>query len=223
MAGEEFAKVDLGYIDAHNVSTVVGVPEKAVDSIIPSDSLIPGHVYTSGTAIRSKLPSLFRMEVTSTNGEGNLITQGVQPTYSKKMAESIKAGWFQFKEKCSKLAPNLKFNEKDFMFYLNDLQNRGASTDINVALFIALISNSRERSVKNSLAVLGSISLTGSFDKDPTIIENIRSAYNAGAKNILVPAINEEFIILNKESFMDDINLIYYSSLEDAVLAALGE
>ena len=223
ISGEEFSNIDLGYIDSHGVSTIVGVPEKPVDSIIPNAKLKAGHVFTAGTSIRDKIPSLFKMEVTSTIGEGNLITQGVQSSYSLKMAESIKAGWYQFKEKVALFTKNANIPSHDYMFYLNDIQNRSASKDLNVALFIALISHAKEQPVKNSLAVLGSISLTGSFERDHRIVDNIRCAYHAGAKTILVSHVNKDLIDQCEEVFIKEINIVYYKNLEEAVAASFGD
>lgn len=224
MSGDEFADTNLGYVDRYGLLTIVNVPEKCADSMISSDTLNPGYVYTAGPSLREKNPSLFRIETKKILGSGNLITQGIISNYSRKLEEDVKAAWLQFKnDYCLYNSSSDSFSSSDFVFYLNDIQNRGATKYISTALYVALTSLFLNKPVKNSLAVLGSISLTGTFNEFETIIENMRAAYNAGAKIILIPISEKEKIENSNESFINNIDIRYYDSLMKAFEEAIGE
>lgn len=141
MSGDEFADTNLGYVDRYGLLTIVNVPEKCADSMISSDTLNPGYVYTAGPSLREKNPSLFRIETKKILGSGNLITQGIISNYSRKLEEDVKAAWLQFKnDYCLYNSSSDSFSSSDFVFYLNDIQNRGATKYISTALYVALTS-----------------------------------------------------------------------------------
>ncbi len=216
MVGSEFADINLGYIDKYGIETIVQVPEKAQDSFISSSKLIPGQIYTAGVSFETDTPSLFRIETKSGPGYGKFITQGISVTNSKRIQESVNAVWTLFKKNYNKYS-NKALDEYDYMFYLNDLQNSGGSKDINVAIYVSLVSTIINKSIKKHYGVLGSVSITGTFTVTDSIINDARCLYNAGAKTILLPFISKEKIEKEKEPFLEMVELKYYENLDEVI------
>ena len=201
---------------------IVNVPEKINETLIGDKALPFGHVFSVGYSHVYECPSLYKLETKAVTGNGNIEIQGVRGVGSKQVSEALNAGWKQFLEYGSNVCPVGAVHGTDYLLFVNDIQRRYPSTELSVAEFISLCSASSEKKVRESLAVLGEVTISGTIKEIKGVEDYLRVAFNAGAKNILLPKSCKPLIDkVDEEDFLS-LNYIYYSNLVEAAKYALA-
>jgi ATP-dependent Lon protease len=221
MAGEEFADVDLGYITNNGKETIVYVPEQSDATLIASDKLPEGHVYSVGRSLSDGMTAVYRLENKCVRGTAKLELQGVLGWGAKAVKEAINASWFYFLNNAQRVFRNDRIADKDYLVYYGDLQSRSISTEVSIAELIGLCSAATETSVMASLAVVGELTLSGTINEIKGIQDYARTAVNAGARYILLPASCKAAFDGISDSDLKVITPLYYSSPMEAVRIAL--
>lgn len=222
MIGEEFSDVDLGYITNDGKEVIVNVPEKISETLIGDKSLPIGHIFSVGYSHVFECPSLYKLETVAVSGNGNIEIQGVRGVGAKTVSEALNAGWKQFLEYGPSVCPVGVVHGTDYLLFVNDIQRRYPSTELSVAEFISLCSASSEKKVRESLVVLGEVTISGTIKDIKGIEDYLRVAFNAGAKNILLPKTAKPLIDkIDEEDFLS-LNYVYYNNIVEAAKYALG-
>lgn len=222
MAGEEFADIDLGYITEDGLETIVYVPEQSDETLIPSESPAPGHVFAVGRSMNDGNPAVYRMENKVIRGIGKTELQGVRGYGATAVKESINAAWVYFLNNIQKVKHVERIVDKDYLIYYGDLQSRYISTEISVAEFIGLCSAATNLPVMPSLAVTGELTLSGTMNEQKNIHEYVRCACNAGAQYLLLPESSRENFEKISDTELKKIIPLYYNNPIEAAKIALS-
>lgn len=78
-------------------------------------------------------------------------------------------------------------DQADLLLFYNDLQGKGPSDEVSLAEFVGLCSVATNRPVAPSMAIPGTLRLSGTMDAIRNLEDIMRVAKNAGAKRILLP------------------------------------
>ena len=87
---------------------------------------------------------------------------------------------------------------------------------------VALCSIALGRSVQESLAVLGDITIGGTLVKVDNLADVLQVCLDSGAKRVLLPITSAADLGNIPPELMGHFNVIFYSSAEEAVFKALG-
>lgn len=221
MAGIEFADVNLGYIDPDvpGAVNIVRVPEQADDTLVPDAPLAPGHVFGIGRAPDGEY-AIYKLENKAIPGTGKLQIEGVK---KREVKDTMNAAFEQFRTNAHNVSRNLHVNGYDFLLYFNDLQKRGASSEVSLAEFVGLCSAAAGRPVLGGMAIPGILRLSGTLDPINGLEEIMRVAKNAGATSVLLPmaAIQD---LQNVPSELLAVSPVFYDTdnVANAALRALG-
>lgn len=222
MAGAEFADINLGFSDCYGEVTVAPVPEQTSGSLIPQATLPVGHVFAVGESVETGEMCIYKLENKAVSGTGSMKTQGIEGFHSKRVNECIIAAMEYFKSNIRKLAPNAGHMNRDYLLYYADTQGKGLSDQVSLAEFVALCSVALEKPVKESLAIVGEIKLSGTLEAIRHIESVVRVSKNAGAREILLPSASYKDADELPEELLDGIHILPYRNPLEAVRLALG-
>jgi ATP-dependent Lon protease len=96
-----------------------------------------------------------------------------------------------------------------------------SGADIGVAVLLALCSSLLEQSLKGGLVVIGALNLGGSIDPVHNAVDLVELAAERGARRVLVPVSARQQLFNLPDDVATEVNLLYYSDAEDALLKAL--
>ena len=219
----EFSDVALGYIDIDTGEEhIVELPETAGGTLI-SDTFEPaGYVYAVGRSVDRKV-GIYRLENKLLEGSGKLSFRNVEGLGSAKSTkDSFTAAFNYFRDNCRRLFSG-SYEQYDYSFYFNDLQNRGVSEEISVAEVVGLFSALTGRAVVPSAVICGRVVMSGSMTElTSELDEIIVSAVNAGAKKIFMPEDSRESYDKLSERLKDEIDVVFYQTPLEAARMALG-
>ena len=219
----EFSDVALGYIDIDtDEEHIVELPEIAGGTLI-SDTFEPaGYVYAVGRSVDRKV-GVYRLENKLLEGSGKLSFRNVEGLGSAKSTkDSFTAAFNYFRDNCRRLFSG-SYEQYDYSFYFNDLQNRGVSEEISVAEVVGLFSALTGRAVVPSAVICGRVVMSGSMTElTSELDEIIVSAVNAGAKKIFLPEDSRESYDKLSERLKDEVNVVFYPTPLEAARMALG-
>ena len=222
MAGIEFADVNLGYIDPDmpGVVNIVRVPEQADDTLVPDAPLTPGHVFGIGRGADGEY-AIYKLENKAVQGSGKLQIEGVK---KREVKDTMNAAFEQFRTNAHNVSRNLHVNGYDFLLYFNDLQKRGASSEVSLAEFVGLCSAAAGRPVLGGMAIPGILRLSGTLDPINNLEEIYRVAKNAGATGVLLPMAAIQDLQAVPQSLLRSVKPFLYGNgdVVDAALCALG-
>lgn len=225
MTPSEFADVDLGYIDMDTAEEIiVNLPEVSSGSLVFEGFEAPGYVYGIGKSVRD-IVGVYRLENKLVDGSGVFSFRNVEglARAPKSVRDSLTAAFNCFCENSNKKFVNAPFEEYDYTLYFNDLQNRGVSDEISVAEVVGLFSAVANRAVMPSLVICGRVVMSGSMMPLTTEIDEILvTAYNAGAKNILLPEDCRVSVDEINSNIKNDLTIFYYKTPFEAAKIALG-
>ncbi len=219
IAGNEFADVDLGYIDEENKTHVVGVPEKNTSYLIPANKLPSGHVFAAGNSINDGSAAVYRIEIMVTKGNGKINPQGTGS--NRQINESINAAWMYFKSSAKEVSPSIKTNAMDCFLNYEGPRPNDASMDSSLAEFVGLCSAALDRPIMESTVFVGDLKITGSIGETANLPDVIKAAKAAGAKKIFLPFSSMGELMQAPKSLLMSITPIYYIDPIDAANKAL--
>ena len=220
MAGVEFADVELGYVDQDGSETIVGVPEQSSETLIPPQKLPSGHVFAIGANQTDGEMSVYRLENKAVRGSGKFDQQGVS-SFNRPLKDSLKAAWVYFENNAKSVIPGVRITDRDYFLYFNDLQGRGGCTEISVAEWIGLCSALADRSVVESMAVIGEIKISGSMSEITNLESILRVAENAGARRLLLPMECMKDLVKLPGELLTNVQPVFYNNPVDAARKAM--
>lgn len=219
MAGVEFIDVNLGFVDIEEgIESIISVPEQTSNTLIPEIKMPFGHVFAVGKSQTGEM-CVYRLENKTVKGSGKMETQGVGN--NRPVKESVSASWAYFQDNARKIVPGCKILDKDYLLYYADTQGKGLSTEMSLGEFVGLCSALAERSVIESLAIVGELKLSGTLGELTNIEDILRVCKNAGAKKVLLPMDSIMDIQSVSRELLNYVQPIFYNDPIDAAKKAL--
>ncbi len=220
IGGMEFYDVLFTYIDKETLEEeYVSVPEQGVGKLIPEGMGKPGHVYTVGHGDSGML-GVYKLENQVVSGTGKFEKSGLGSHRGAK--ESLDTAFRYFTSNCKSISGSIVVKTKDYLMHASDLQGIGLTNELAVAELIGLCSGALDRSVQESLVVLGNMTVGGTIAKIEGFANVLQVSVDAGAKKVLIPASSVVDFQTVPADLLIKIQPIFYSDPIDAVYKALG-
>ncbi len=102
-----------------------------------------------------------------------------------------------------------------------DASNRGAS--LGVPVLLALCSAILQKSLRGGLAVVGGLTIGGSFEPLHNAVDIAELAAEKGVQTLLVPVSCRRQVNEMSDDLAARLNVVYYLDARDALLKALGD
>ncbi|MCY0893811.1 MAG: protease Lon-related BREX system protein BrxL [Acidibacillus sp.] len=220
IGGMEFYDVHFSYIDRETMNEeYVAVPEQGGGKLIPEGMGKPGHVYTVGHA-DSGMIGVYKLENQVVSGTGKFEKSGVATHRGAR--ESLDAAFRYFTANTKGISGSISTKTKDYLMHVSDLQGIGLTSELAIAELIGLCSGALERSVQESLVVLGNMTVGGTIAKVEEFANVLQVCADAGGKRVLIPAVSVADLPTVPSDLLIKIQPIFYSDPTDAVFKALG-
>lgn len=220
IGGMEFYDVHFSYIDRETMNEeYVAVPEQGGGKLIPEGMGKPGHVYTVGHA-DSGMIGVYKLENQVVSGTGKFEKSGVASHRGAR--ESLDTAFRYFTANGKGISGTISTKTKDYLMHVSDLQGIGLTSELAIAELIGLCSGALERSVQESLVVLGNMTVGGTIAKVEEFANVLQVCADAGAKRVLIPAVSVAELPTVPSDLLIKIQPIFYSDATDAVFKALG-
>jgi len=220
IGGMEFYDVNFSYIDNETFNEeFVPVPEQGGGKLIPEGIHKPGQVYTVGRG-KSGMLGVYKLETEMVTGSGKFERTGIGSDREAK--ESIDTAYRYLKANSKNISGTISTSTKDYLMHLQDLNGVGITSQLSLASFIGLCSAALHKPLLSSLAVLGSMSISGSIIKVDELANILQVCLDSGAKKVLLPITSAADMSSVPPELMGKFNLIFYQTAEDAVFKALG-
>lgn len=220
IGGMEFYDVHFSYIDRETMNEeYVAVPEQGGGKLIPEGMGKPGHVYTVGHA-DSGMIGVYKLENQVVSGTGKFEKSGVASHRGAR--ESLDTAFRYFTANAKGISGTISTKTKDYLMHVSDLQGIGLTNELAIAELIGLCSGALERSVQESLVVLGNMTVGGTIAKVEEFANVLQVCADAGAKRVLIPAVSVAELPTVPSDLLIKIQPIFYSDATDAVFKALG-
>ena len=220
LGGMEFYDVNFSYIDQDTMQeTYVNVPEQGSSKLIPEGTGNPGQVYTVSRG-KNDMLGLFRLESQMLSGSGKFEKTGIGS--DKGARESADTAYNYLKANGRRISGKISMSGVDYIVSYQDLQGLGMTRNLALPTLIAITSIALGRPAVSSLAVLGDFSIGGTLMKPDDLASVLQVCLDSGARKILLPIISAADLSAVPPELMGSFQIIFYSTVEDAVLKALG-
>ena len=218
MGAFEYYQTSFSYLDKEAMhERFVGVPEEGGRSLISTDPLAPGSVYTA--VVTSDQIALHRIEVSRMSGNGKLRITG---NPDRSMKQSIDTAYDYLRSRKAQLGIEKDLDSYDFHVQIIDLMSPKEGSQAGVAFFVALYSLLREMPVQAGLVVLGEMTIQGNILPVRGLVEPLRVIMDNGAKKVLIPLANKRDFLEVPGEIMEKVDPIFYSEPLQAALKAVG-
>lgn len=214
-------KIVDGKIKKMNVDSV------AVRSLLGAEKFTPEYIYdkdeqgvVNGLAWTSLGGELLRIEALSMPGNGKIELTGY---LGDVMKESARAAISYIRKHSEELEVDPEFATKtDIHIHVPEgaIPKDGPSAGISMAC--ALVSELSGRTVKQSVAMTGELTLTGRVLKIGGLKEKSMAAYKAGVKTVIIPKDNYADIDEFDEKIRSSINFIPVEHFSEVIQNALN-
>ena len=220
LGGMEFYDVNFSYIDNDTFEEhYVSVPEQGGGKLIPEGMCNPGQVYTVSRG-KSGMIGVFRLESQMLPGNGKFDRTGLGS--DRECREASNTAFNFLKANGNRISGSISTTTKDYIVNYQDLQGIGMTGKLALPTLIALCSIALAKPTVSSLAVLGEISISGTLIKVDELANALQVCLDSGAKKVLLPITSAADLGTVPADLIGSLNLIFYSSAEDAVFKALG-
>lgn len=216
----EFYDVSFSYIDNETQEeNYVAVPEMGSDKLIPEGPLKPGHLYAVYEGKDGRV-GCYKMEVQTQKGSGKYEKSGLGSNQVAK--EAVEIGFRLFKANAKNISSQIKTAEADYHVNVQDLHGTGGSGQLSLMTFVALCSAALGLPVQESLAIVGNVTIGGVQQRVTNLADVLQVAHDAGAKRVLIPAVNAADISSVPADLFARFGISFYNAPEDAVRKAVG-
>lgn len=220
IGGMEFYDVNFSYIDNEAFSEeYVAVPEQGGSKLIPEGISKPGHVYTVGHN-KSGMLGVYKMEMQMTAGNGKFEKTGLGTDRDAK--EAVDTAYRYLKANAKSISGSISLATKDYIMDVQDMNGIGMTKNLSLASVTAICSVALGKPVVSSAVVLGDFSIGGTVMKVDELANTLQVCLDSGAKKVLLPIASAVDLGSVPAELIGRFNLIFYSSVEDAVYKALG-
>jgi ATP-dependent Lon protease len=218
----EFRNTHFSYqMGADDVEQFVMTPELEKEDEIGPDPLPPGQIWTVSPGGSAEHAGLCRVEVKNGPGSGVKILNRPAPAA---FTESVRyAEQNLYSQADALVGSDREPRAHSFTAQLRTFDAAKSGADIGVAVLLALCSSLLEQSLKGGLVVIGALNLGGSIDPVHNAVDLVELATERGARRVLVPVSARQQLFNLPDDVATEVNLLYYSDVQDALLKALLE
>jgi ATP-dependent Lon protease len=215
----EFYQTSFSYIETTTMrEQFVGVPEEGGRDLISSDPLPAGSVYAVTLTNDDKV-ALHRIEVTKiASGSGKLKVAGSPGSETR---NAMTTAFDYLRSRRNELGAERDLELFDYHMQAVDLTGTRQEAPIGVAMFIALYSALKERSVRPALVVLGNLTIQGNIQPARSLAEPLQVAMDNGARRALIPVENKRSFLEVSGDIVEHIDPLFYSDPSSAAMKAL--
>lgn len=221
MGGVEYWNSALSYINKfNNREQIPYLPEQRKSTLISSDPLPPGTVYTIGYDSELRKNVLFRIEVAKMKGGGSYnLTGGA----GKAMKESVRTAYDYLKSNITKFAVDRSLDDYNIHFQVVNLMQAKEGSQTTTAFFVALYSGLVETPIKSGTVVLGDITIQGSVNSVQDFAECVQLARENGARRIVVPIGNSKEMGFLPPELIKGLEISFYSDPQECLINTMGD
>lgn len=220
IGGMEFYDVNFSYLDLESMNEeFVTVPEQGGGKIIPEGLGRPGHVYTVSHG-KSGMMGVYKIETEMVSGNGKFERTGLGS--DRDIKESLDTAYRYFKANNKNISGTISTTTKDYLMHVQDINGVGMNGEMSLAAYIALCSVALNKPVQSQIAVLGSISISGTIHKVEELASMFQVCFDSGAKKVLLPMASAADLGTVPAELYSKFQLSFYQSAEDAVFKAMG-
>ena len=220
IGGMEFYDVNFSYIDIEDGSEVrVSVPESSEKTLIPTEPLPPGTLYTIGTNPENGRIGLIRLDLQVIGGSGKFEQTGFT---NKEAKEEIKEALSFIQANLQRVSANASFKNYDYHLKASDIQSIGKFKGVELAIFLSICSGILQKSLLPQMVVLGNMSIGGAIIGTQNLADSLQLASESGAKKILIPAVDMAQVGSVPADLLSRFQLVIYADPIDAVFKGMG-
>ncbi|SDC56518.1 protease Lon-related BREX system protein BrxL [Geotoga petraea] len=220
IGGMEFYDVHFSYLDREtNQEEFVSVPEMGGGKLIPNGKLKPGDVYVVGSN-NSGMKGVYKLENSVSTGNGKFTKTSVGNNSGAK--ESIDIAFRYFGSNHNSFSSSISVKNNNFLMQISDLQGYGLSGELAIGELVGLVSAALGKSVLESLAIMGNMTVSGTIPKIENFADAVSVAVDAGARKILIPASSVADYQTIPQDLIVKFTPIFYSDPIDAAFKAMG-
>ncbi|MBK9524257.1 MAG: protease Lon-related BREX system protein BrxL [Bacteroidetes bacterium] len=221
IGGMEFYDVHFSYIDLEdNEEHFVGVPESGGNSIIPEGDLPAGTVYAVASNADSGHKGLFRLDIQKMPGNGKISDTGFGGGSAIK--DELKEAVNFVRSNLNRITQEHKYSDFEFHLKANDMNGIGNVKGLELAILLSIVSSITGRTLLPQLVVLGSMSIGGAIIGSDNLGEFLQVAADAGAKKVLIPAVDMAQLGKVPTDLISKFSLVIYSDPVDAAFKSMG-
>ena len=217
----EFRNTHFSYaMGEDGVEKFVSTPELHSDEAIDPDPLPPGQVWGIGPGGPETGPSLYRIEVTASKGNGvRILNAPIPPAFR----ESVRYAEQNLYTRAKELVGDRDPRAHEFSVQLRAMDNDRTGADVGLPALMALCSGLLEKSIKGGLILVGALNLGGSVEPLANAVGIVEVAVEKGASVVLMPVSARRQLFELSDDMATRINVLFYSDTPDALLKALIE
>lgn len=220
MGGLEYSKVDLSYVDKESrKETIVHCREPTFIEMIPKKLLVPGDIFTVGFDREERRYALFRIQTSLLLGKGGLSLIGIN---SRGIKESAIMAYDLLRTTAREIGIDQDISEYRTKVQVTSPMQGRNSDDLGVAFYLSFSSAFLNRPIASKLVVLGHMNIHGELKPVDGLESKLHIAYDAGAKQILLPTKNQQDLVNLPTEFLNSLRFIHYDNLREAVIEGLN-
>jgi ATP-dependent Lon protease len=220
LGGMEFYDVHFSYIDKETLEEhFVTLPEQSSGKLIENEPLVAGHVYDISRGDADMI-GLYKIELQAVAGSGKLQRMGGAAQTS--VRDGVNVAFNYFKANSNRVSGSINPNAHDYLLSITDLQGAGNPNHISLAVLVALVGASLNRSVQAQFAILGDMTIGGSITPVDNLASTLQVAFDCGAHRVLIPTANAVDIATVPGELFTKFQTSFYNDPVDAVFKALG-
>ena len=115
-----------------------------------------------------------------------------------------------------------KYSDFEFHLKANDMNGIGNVKGLELAILLSIVSSITGRTLLPQLVVLGSMSIGGAIIGSDNLGEFLQVAADAGAKKVLIPAVDMAQLGKVPTDLISKFSLVIYSDPVDAAFKSMG-
>lgn len=221
IGGLEFYDVHFSYIDLEdNEEHFVSTPESGTSGIIPEGELPAGSLYCVANQTNGGSKGLVRLDLQKMSGNGKFEHTGFGGGTAIK--DELKEAVNYLRSNISRISASAKYNEYELHMKATDINGLGTMSGMELAVFVSLVSGITDRPVLPQMCVLGNMSIGGTIIGTTDLPGALEIASDAGAKRILIPALDMAQYGSVPADLMTKFSLEIYTDPVDAAFKAIG-
>jgi ATP-dependent Lon protease len=221
IGGLEFYDVHFSYIDLEdNEEHFVATPESGATGLIPEGELTAGSLYCVANQTNGGSKGLIRLDLQKMAGNGKFEHTGFGSGTAIK--DELKEAVNYLRSNISRISASAKYNDYELHMKATDINGLGTLSGMELAVFVSLVSGITERPVLPQLCVLGNMSIGGTVIGTTDLPGALEIASDAGAKRILIPAVDMAQYGSVPADLMSKFSLEIYTDPVDAAFKAIG-
>ena len=188
--------------------------------MIPEGELQAGCLFCIANQTEGGNKGLVRLDLQKMQGNGKFEHTGFGSGTT--IRDELKEAVNYLRSNISRISNDIKFGDYELHLKATDIHGIGTLSGMELAVFISLVSGLCNRPVQPQLCILGSMSIGGTIIGTTDLPGALEIANDAGAKRILIPAIDMMQYGNVPADLMTKFSLEVYTDPIDAAFKAIG-